>query len=104
MQLSAQLPTSLDELRTRLMQSNWGATLVRWMQEFELGEVRGSVVGRVTGVVSAAVGALADLAIVLILAIFMAAQPLAYQRTLLALVPTQHRPRAKDVLEAVGHT
>lgn len=103
-QLSAQLPTSLDELRTRLMQSNWGATLVRWMQEFEFGEVRGSVVGRVTGVVSAAVGALADLGIVLILAIFMAAQPLAYQRTLLALVPTQHRPRAKDVLEAVGHT
>jgi predicted PurR-regulated permease PerM len=53
-------------------------------------------------VISSTLAALAGVLLVLFLAIYIAADPMLYQRGILALIPREHRSRFRDVLEASG--
>lgn len=61
------------------------------------------VMGRITGGVSLVLGIIADIVVVLFIAIFIAADPRRYRSGLLHLVPLTRRGRAEEVLDAL-HT
>ena len=53
-------------------------------------------------VVGLTLGALADLILVVITALYLAISPALYQRGLLRLIAIRHRPRALDILHSIG--
>ena len=87
-----------------LHQYEWGrqaltvTSLDQWMPG------RGNLLGRVSGVFSTALGALANLLVILFIGIYLAVDPGLYRRGVLHLVPLRGRPRAAEVLDAVGYT
>ena len=67
------------------------------------GEIFNSI-GRVTAVVTSAVGAIASLVMMLVLAIFIAAEPRLYERGLAWMVPLSQRDYFYGTLEHMGAT
>jgi len=97
-QLSQQLPRMIETVRERL--SEYGL-LERLMSTAT--EQRGFL-SRGWRAVSATFGALADLVILLFMAILLAAQPLLYVNGGVRLVPKEKRERAREVLFEISHT
>jgi predicted PurR-regulated permease PerM len=65
---------------------------------------QGSFLGRGLRVVSATFGAIANLGLVIFMAILFAAQPALYVRGTLRLVPKDKRARAREVIARIGDT
>ena len=62
------------------------------------------ILGGATGLVSSTFGVLANLVIVSVLGIYLAANPGLYLRGVTRLVPVGKRAGARDLLETLGHT
>jgi len=104
-QLRQQLPAAYQTLQTRALHTNWGQWLAQ--ENIDLSKVMGggSVwVGRATGVFSSTIGVLADLYVIVFLALFFAIQPKLYRAGLVMLVPKPGRDRATEVLDKVSST
>jgi predicted PurR-regulated permease PerM len=65
------------------------------------GGLAGAVGRQVVGSVAQALSSLVDVLVVVILGLYLAANPEVYQRGLLHLVPPRHRPRARVVVLGV---
>lgn len=99
--LARRLPAAVTQIEQALEQRSWGRFL---LERVPSGEERPNwnVAGAITGTVSTVVGVVANLVVLLTVAIFLAADPGLYRRGFLHLVPLDMRDRAAAVLDALG--
>jgi predicted PurR-regulated permease PerM len=95
-QLTQRLPESLQQLQQRVEQYGWAQRAVAQAQSW-VADMLPSALSMTLGFVGGAV-------IVGAVGLFLAAQPALYLRGLLRLVPGRARPRAREVLGALGQT
>jgi predicted PurR-regulated permease PerM len=103
--LGRALPEAWESLQQWLRGSDWG----RWMltQADENGDLipdPAQMLAKVPGVFSSTLGTVARLLFVLIVGIYLAAKPRVYTEGILKLLPIASRPRAAEVMSAVGTT
>ncbi|PRY95767.1 putative PurR-regulated permease PerM [Hasllibacter halocynthiae] len=100
-QLSASIPETLDGIENWLSHTDLGAWLLDEVEGAEEGP-RFNILGTIGGTLSASLGILANVVILLTVAIFLAIDPDLYRAGLLHLVPMSRRPRAQEILDEVG--
>ncbi len=104
-QLVEQLPKAVDQLRGRIEGSNWGRQLLDQVPKAsELASSGGNVLGRMTGFASSTLGAIAGAVVALFLGLYLAFEPTTYTDGVVRLVPIAGRPRAREILAALGST
>lgn len=103
-QLWEQLPRALQALRARLEQQSWGRPLMDQISPDQIMERVGGLASGAGLAVVSTVGALGTFAIIVVIGVFLAADPDTYRAGLVALVAPSGRERAKAVLRQLGHT
>ncbi|NML65390.1 AI-2E family transporter [Hymenobacter sp. RP-2-7] len=104
-QLEQQLPSAYHSLLQRVGSTRWGKWLAQ--ENFDFSNVMGggsAWLGRATGLFSSTIGVLADLYVIVFLALFIAIQPKLYRAGIVMLVPQTGRPRANQVLDQISTT
>ncbi len=102
-QLAQSLPEGVDNIRSRLQPYEWGRALVGSVPgPQELLANAGNVMRRVMGAFSTALGAIANVLIILVVGIYMAQEPDRYTKAAMYLVPPGKRERAHDVVTVLG--
>jgi predicted PurR-regulated permease PerM len=102
-QISEQLPRSLEKLRSYLQGYPGASQLLAVVPSFDQWASRQSdVLTRITGWFSGALGILANLVVVTFIGLYAAWDPCLYRCGLVRLVPLAHRQRAWEVLAKVG--
>jgi predicted PurR-regulated permease PerM len=101
-QLAEAIPAAVEEVEGWLSRYAWGRALADEVPSAReaVGGV-GNLWGRVTGVFSRTLSLLATVLLVVVLGIYLAANPGLYRRGALLLVPIRRRERAGEVLDAV---
>lgn len=103
-ELGKSLPQSIGELTQRLENYEWGQQLIAQLPSTdELLASRANALTTISSFFSTTLGAFADLIIVLFVGLHFAADPHLYLRGVVRLVPLNHRSRAREVLDEVGH-
>lgn len=100
-QLVQVLPAALAELRGWLEGRAWGAWLIENAAPADAVDA-GTLVTRATGAVTTTGSALAALLVLVVVGLYVAAQPELYRRGILRLVPVHGRDRADEVLGEVA--
>lgn len=103
-QLQEQLPRALGALEQELRRYHWPTALLEANYLSGLDQFPRQLVSRVTTVLSSTIGALFSVLVVVISALYLAAQPRTYTAGLLHLLPLSYRPRGAEVIVAVGYT
>jgi len=107
-QLAKSLPSSFNQLRSRLQGSSWGRELLEGIPHEPEKLLSGSggkgVLPQVTGFLSTTLGGLINVLIVLITGIYLAASPALYRRGFVSLFTPSYRDRLLDVLEQCYQT
>jgi predicted PurR-regulated permease PerM len=104
-QLAHQVPASLESLKKNVEQYQWGRWLIKSLPDEQQLNVTGpEVISRATGFVSTTIGAFFSLIVVLFVGLYLAVNPTLYTNGLLRLVPLEQRPRAAEILGAIGYT
>lgn len=103
--IAEQAPQMLERVQERLDSYGWVRDRIERVDtEAIIGDEQGRFLGRGLRVVSATFGALANVGLVLFMAVLFAAQPQLYVGGTLRLVPKDNRKRAAEVLQQVGDT
>ncbi|MFP5350532.1 MAG: AI-2E family transporter [Gammaproteobacteria bacterium] len=100
-QLARRLPEILRSVQERMTRYDWA---MEYMRPEKLLDGNSEFIGKGLRAVTTTFGAMANLGIVLLMALFLAAQPSLYINGLVRLVPIPRRRRAHEVLKATGHT
>jgi predicted PurR-regulated permease PerM len=100
--LSARVPQIIEETRARLEQSEIGKTLLQLARASGAQGGEMQFLGKGLGLLSSTFGVLANVAIVLFFAVFLAAQPKIYVDGLVHLVAKPKRARVRAVLHEIG--
>ncbi len=105
--LRVKLPESARQTGEYIGQFGWGQAVLRQMPSAD--EIMqkidtGQVISGVGGVFSSTVGAVGNFFIVVLLAVYIAAEPRLYTGGLIRLFPIKSRPRAAEVFSATGDT
>ncbi|KYF82462.1 hypothetical protein BE11_48745 [Sorangium cellulosum] len=102
-ELSQRLPEAARRVADHLERYAWGRKLVERLSDAPgLPQARQALLGA-TRLLSTTLGALTGVIVVLFVGLFLAAEPAAYRRGLLRLVPIARRARAATVLDDMGH-
>lgn len=99
--LAEQIPMMLERVRSYLEQQGW------WRNEPRAGmlpEGGRAFLGRGLDIVSTTFGALANVGLVVFMAVLLAAQPRLYVHGSLKLVPRDRRKRAGEIVQRLGET
>jgi len=96
------LPSALGGLTTQLRQLGIPAEVLASAQE--RWSNTSSVLGQIGKALLSTAGSTADVALVLAIGLFLSLQPTLYARGLVALIPSTHRGRAREVLASVDET
>ncbi len=99
-QLTRGIPRALDAFESWLRQHAWGEFLVEQTSGLE-GQGMG-LFSQVGGLASSVLATTTDVVLILVVTIFMALEPRLYADGLVALFPPSARPRAREILDAVG--
>ncbi|MBK9164244.1 MAG: AI-2E family transporter [Acidobacteria bacterium] len=105
--LRVKLPESARQVSEYVGQYGWGQALIRQVPSADsiIEKIdTGQLISGVGGVFSSTVGALGNFFIVILLAVYIAAEPRLYSSGLIKLFPQPSRPRAREVLDAIGDT
>jgi predicted PurR-regulated permease PerM len=103
--LAEELPKAVERVREYLAKSNWGRQLLRWApaaREAVVTDQPGAAAAPVASLFSTTFGAVGNVGFVLFLMIYLAATPATYVDGLIRLFPPRSRPRAREVVDAVG--
>jgi predicted PurR-regulated permease PerM len=103
-ELRTQLPAAVRELRGRVEQSRIGREIIQKAPEPAEVLSQGGAAQRATTAVRGVLAVLGQAVVVLFLGIVLALTPAVYVDNLLRLVPLRRRPRAAEVVGAVGTT
>ena len=104
-ELTQTIPTSLEDVRSRLGQYEWGQWLLTnapLPEEMARSSSNSDIVGQITGVFSTALGGLANVLVILVVGLYLAVAPKLYVNGVLHLVPQRRRERAGEVIRAMG--
>ena len=102
-QLGERLPEAVEQIKATIQSQAWGRALLRNAPApAELVPSPGDVLGQLSGVFSTALGTVVNLSIILILGVYLAANPTVYLGGLRLLLPPKLQPRAEQVLGALG--
>ena len=105
--LRVELPKSAQQASAYISQFGWGKTLIDQMPSTD--EVMqkvdaATVLSRVGGYFSSTLGAIGNIFVVILLAIYLAIEPQFYAEGLTKLFPIRIRPRVHEVLNTIGET
>jgi predicted PurR-regulated permease PerM len=105
-QLRERLPEAIAKLQEFINQLGWLETAYDALPkgDGELTLSRPGIAGRVSSALTSTVGAFVNIAIVVLVAIYLAADPQPYVEGTVRLFPLKHRARAREVLDALGET
>lgn len=105
-QLTEKLPQTIDNAKQHLEESGWGKQVLNEIPEDpqKFLENRPGWFQQTFGIVSSTLSTLADIYIVLLLSMFIMAQPQPYVKGIVSLVPPSRRKRAQQVLRQVYTT
>jgi predicted PurR-regulated permease PerM len=104
-ELTGSLPQAFGSLAERASHYGWARRVIAELPPpDELIRGGGGVLARVTGVFSTALGSLVNVAIVIAVGAYLAADPRLYTSGLLLLEPPPRRPFAREALGRVGST
>ena len=103
--LTERIPQALQQLEERISSYEWGQfVLARTPDPSQVARTGGDgLLNRAGGTLSKVLSALVNVAILIIVGLYLAVNPELYRRGALYLVPRRHRDHAKDVLDAIGH-
>ena len=103
-ELRSALPAAMQRLQLELSRFAWLETLLDSAPRPDSLAAQPGVAGKVTGVVSGTLAAIANVVVVLVIALYLAADPRPYIDGTVRLFPLAHRDRTREVLHAMGHT
>ncbi|MDZ4802321.1 MAG: AI-2E family transporter [Bryobacteraceae bacterium] len=99
------VPKAWEGLRSRLAQIPWARGVADALPGPEVAIQRGaSMLGRISNIFSSTLGALFNFFIVVVLALFLAADPAPYRQGIIRLFPISRRVRAVEVLDCLGES
>jgi predicted PurR-regulated permease PerM len=101
-QLRIRLPEAVARLQEFVNRFGWLETLWDILPKGDLTLSRPGIAGRVSSALTSTVGALINIVIVLLVALYLAADPSPYVNGAVRLFPLKHRGRAREVLVSVG--
>jgi predicted PurR-regulated permease PerM len=101
-QLTQSIAKSWQELRGRLGNEAWGRQLLTMMSGTPASGQE--LLSHASRIFSTTLGAVGNVAVVLFIGIYLAADPEWYRRGLLRLFPRNERARGAEVLDAIGTT
>ncbi|HVE56018.1 MAG TPA: AI-2E family transporter [Pyrinomonadaceae bacterium] len=105
--LRQELPVSAQKVGNYISQFGWGKTLIEQLPSADdiMKKVdAASVLSSVGGYFSSTVGALGNLFVMILLAIYLATEPRFYANGFTKLFPIKSRPRVFEVLSEIGTT
>jgi predicted PurR-regulated permease PerM len=100
-ELSERIRDTLEQLTVALQATDWGQRLLQ-SDATDPGILGSAMLGQVGGVFSNAIGAVANALILLVVALYLAANPGFYIHNALRLVPAPRRRRYLEVVTATG--
>lgn len=104
-ELTETLPRAIENLSARIERYGWGRRVLEQVPSpGELLSGRGTVLARATGIISGALGVIVNIFIIFIIGLYLAFQRNLYTNGIIHLVPFRHRPRAREVLNALDET
>ncbi|MEP0546101.1 MAG: AI-2E family transporter [Rhodothermales bacterium] len=102
-ELAERLPETMTAVEAWLRQFGWGTAVAEQMPDSAREAMPESApIGAVTTAFSTVFGALANVLIILFVGIYLAVEPSLYVSGVVRLVPKPHRPRAEEVIAAIG--
>lgn len=105
--LRVKLPESAVQVTQYINQFSWGQAISRSLPTPEVIMQKidtGSLISGVGGVFSSTVGAVGNFFVVILLAVYIAAEPKLYANGFVRLFPIRSRPRVKEILDTAGET
>ncbi len=105
--LRDELPRSAQKAGAYISQFNWGKTIIDQLPSFEdvMQKIdAASLLTRVGGYFSSTVGAIGNFFVMVLLAIYLASEPLFYADGFTKLFPKNARPLVLEVLHAIGES
>lgn len=105
--LREELPKSFEQVRAYIAQFAWGRTLIENIPDSNeiIEKINNSgILSRVGGYFSSTLGIITNVALVLLVALYLAIEPELYANGLTKLFPFGARPRVREVLSAIGTT
>jgi predicted PurR-regulated permease PerM len=102
--LQETVPQAFDQVAAQLQQYGWGQELTRQAQDFSARDETGQALAQTFGVFSSVLGALASIAFVVALGVYLALDPDTYRSGLVRLFPVEKRKRIDTVLGITGMT
>ena len=103
-ELRSTLPTSLQRLQQELQRFVWLETLIDSAPHPDSIPAQSEVASKATDPISGTLKALANIVVVLVIALYLAADPRPYVEGTVRLFPPAQHKRAREVLNAMGHT
>jgi predicted PurR-regulated permease PerM len=105
--LRDELPRSAQNVSAFLSNYSWGRLIIEQMPSTD--EViekfnNSAMLSRVGGIFSTTIGALTNIALMLLLAVYLASEPKTYTKGFTKLFPPPHRKRAREILYEIGET
>ncbi len=105
--LREELPASARKLNEFLSRYGWGRTIIEQLPSndeiFEKAN-DSTILSRVGGYFSSTLGALTNLSLMLLLAVYLASEPKIYIRGFTKLFPQTRRKRVREILYEIGET
>lgn len=99
------VPRILESLRERLSQSGWGRSIIGWLRPGETltsGDAARNAAGYAFAGLNGLLGGLGDVALILLLGLYLAADPQPYRKAAVALIAPSARPRFLHLLDEAG--
>jgi len=101
-EVAESLPGALDAVQTSIAETTWGNYLLETLSNDEEGG-GWNAIGMLGGTVTTVLGTLANLVVLLTVAVFLSIDPDLYRRGFLHLIPKDRRARSREVLDALGN-
>ena len=104
-ELHASLPAALQRLQEELSRFVWLEVFLDTAQQADgAAAAQRQAVSKVTGAVSGTLAALGNTVVVIVIALYLAADPRPYIEGTIRLFPLAHRDHVREVLQAIGQT
>lgn len=103
-QLSASLVHVWRELRVELHNHVWGRQVLALLSRAQADAADGAVAQGAGRAFSTTLGALVNFAVIVFIGVYVAVDPGWYRRGFLRLIAPARRARAREILDAIGHT
>lgn len=100
--LREELPRSVEALKQRLNETKLGQQVVRAVEQQSAGAAVNRQLSKAAAIVSGGLSAIAGIALVAVLSIYLAADPMRYVNGFALLFPRQKRARVGEVMHSLG--